>query len=54
MIAEGNKVVARWNARGSYRGQSVQVTGIHIHQVADGKIIEAWAENSMGNQPSAV
>ncbi len=54
MIAEGDKVVTRWSARGTYRGQPVQVTGIHIHQLADGKIIEAWAENSMGNQPPAV
>ncbi len=54
LIAEGDKVVTRWSARGTYRGQPVQVTGIHIHQVVDGKIIEAWAENSMGNQPPAV
>jgi ketosteroid isomerase-like protein len=54
MLAEGDKVVTRWSERGTYRGQPVQVTGMHIHQLADGKIVEAWAENSMGNQPPAV
>ena len=54
MIAESDKVVTRWIGRGTHRGQPAQVTDIHIHQLADGKIIEAWAENSMGHQPPVV
>ena len=51
MLADGDKVVTRWTGRGTYQGQPARVTGIHIHQLADGRIVEAWAETSMGNQP---
>ena len=50
MIAEGDKVVTRWTGRGTEHGRRSQVTGIHIHQVVDGKIVEAWAETSEGHQ----
>jgi steroid delta-isomerase-like uncharacterized protein len=50
-IAEDDKVVTRWRARGSHRGQlgPIAVTnrefamdGITIERIADGRIAEAW------------
>ena len=38
-IAEGDRVVTRWSARGRY---DVALTGIMIHRIADGKIMETW------------
>ena len=54
LIAEGDKVVARTTMRGTQRGEffgipptgrTVEMTGIHIVRVADGKIIEHWGSN---------
>ena len=53
LIAEGDKVVARTTMRGTQRGeffgirtaQRVEMTGVHIMRVADGKIIEHWGSN---------
>lgn len=51
LVAEGEKVVARWTWRGTNQGEfqgipptGKQVTGsgISIHRVASGKIAEAW------------
>ena len=51
LVAEGEKVVARWTWHGTNQGEfqgmpptGKQVTGsgISIHRVADGKIAEAW------------
>ncbi len=51
MIAAGDKVVTRWTARGTHRGEfrgilptgrSVTWTGITIERIVDGKIVEAW------------
>jgi steroid delta-isomerase-like uncharacterized protein len=51
LIAEGDKVVARFSARGTHRGEfqgipatgrSASVTGIGIYRVASGKIVEQW------------
>ncbi len=60
MIAEGDKVVVRWTLRGMHQGvlqsavgpipptgKQVTVTGIHIFRIADGKIVERWAETDM-------
>jgi steroid delta-isomerase-like uncharacterized protein len=50
-IAEGNKVVSRWAAQGTHRGElmgiaptgnQVAITGITIHRIEDGKIVEEW------------
>ena len=51
IIAEGDKVVTRWTATGSHKGDLpdipatgtlVTVTGINIHRISDGKIVEEW------------
>jgi len=51
-IAEADKVVTRLRARATFTGeilgippnsQVVEITGISIHRVADGKIVEHWA-----------
>ena len=50
-IAEGDKVVTRWTARGIASGapgdtmsttEQITFTGISIHRVADGKLVESW------------
>jgi steroid delta-isomerase-like uncharacterized protein len=50
-IAEGDKVVVRWIARGTHRGEFQgipatnkpgTVTGISIFRLANGKIVECW------------
>lgn len=50
-IAEGDKVVTRWRARGTHRGElmgipptgnKVSITGITIHRIENGKIAEEW------------
>jgi steroid delta-isomerase-like uncharacterized protein len=51
MIAEGDKVVTRWTARGTHRGElqgiaptnkQVTITGITVHRIEGGKIVEEW------------
>ena len=53
MIAEENKVVARFTARGIHKGdfmglpatgKSITMTGIEIFRIENGKIIELWGE----------
>ncbi len=55
-LAEGDKVVSRWTARGTHQGdlmgiaptgKSVTVTGFDEFRVADGKIAELWQEVDM-------
>lgn len=50
-IAEGDKVVTRWTARGTNTGplkgmpatgNTVAVTGANVARLADGKIVESW------------
>jgi predicted ester cyclase len=50
-IAEDDKVVTRWTARGTSQvefagikpqGQPMTVTAIHIHRIQGGKFIEHW------------
>ncbi len=52
-IAEGDRVVTRWTARGTHRGdlpgiaatgKPVTVTGITISRIAGGKIAEEWQD----------
>ena len=51
MIAEGDKVVVRWTARGTHQGvfrgipptgKQVTITGVEIHRVVGGKIVAGW------------
>lgn len=51
MFSQGDKVVSRWTARGTHRGEfmglaptgrPITVTGITIDRYADGRIVEAW------------
>ena len=47
-----DKVVSRWTARGTHRGElmgiaptgkQVAVTGINIERFANGKLVEGWS-----------
>jgi predicted ester cyclase len=51
-IAEGDKVVTRLRGRATFSGEIlgippngnlVEITGISIHRIADGKLVEHWA-----------
>jgi steroid delta-isomerase-like uncharacterized protein len=51
MVAEGDKVVYRYSLRGTHKGdfmgiaatgKQINVTGIHIYRVSDGKLQEEW------------
>lgn len=51
-IAEGDKVVSRWTARGTHQGElmgipptgkQATVTGINIERFANGKFVEEWS-----------
>jgi steroid delta-isomerase-like uncharacterized protein len=53
LIAEGDKVVLRWKARGTHEGEllgipptgkQVTLKGVDILRIEDGKIAERWAE----------
>ena len=52
-VAEADMVVTRWSATGTHAGdfagvpatgRRVAVTGIHIHRVRHGRLIEHWEE----------
>jgi steroid delta-isomerase-like uncharacterized protein len=51
VITQGDKVVTRWTARGTHRGdlwgiestgKEVTITGISIDTVQNGRIVEGW------------
>jgi predicted ester cyclase len=52
MVAEGDKVVVRFRARGTHQGgteafgpptgKQMEITGITIKRISDGKIVESW------------
>ena len=51
LFAAGDKVVSRWTARGTHKGElmgipatgkQVEVTGMDIDQVSGGKIVGSW------------
>jgi steroid delta-isomerase-like uncharacterized protein len=53
-LAEGDKVVMRWTARGTHSGElmgipatgkRIEITGIGIQRIAGGKIVEEWNES---------
>jgi steroid delta-isomerase-like uncharacterized protein len=50
-IAEGDKVVTRWTAHGTHKGElagipatgkSATVTGMGVDRIVNGKIVESW------------
>jgi predicted ester cyclase len=54
LIAEGDKVVERYTARGTNKGsfmgapptgKKIEVGSMSIYRIADGKIVEHWGEN---------
>ena len=54
LLVDGDKVVKRWTARATHTGDfmgipasgsKVEFTGINIYRIADGKIVEAWANS---------
>jgi steroid delta-isomerase-like uncharacterized protein len=56
MVAEGNKVTARFTARGIHKGQfmglpptgkPITMTGIEIFRIDNGKIAELWGEANL-------
>lgn len=56
MVAEGDKVVNRWTVSGTHKGEymgiaptgkQVTLTGISIHRIEGGKIVEQWHEVDM-------
>jgi steroid delta-isomerase-like uncharacterized protein len=52
VIAEGDQVVTRWTLHGTHQGEveefgpptgkQVELKGITIHRIEDGKIVEEW------------
>jgi predicted ester cyclase len=58
LIAEGDKVVARWRSRATHRGEymgipptgeEVEFTGISVYRIVGGKIAESWnSEDQLG------
>jgi predicted ester cyclase len=58
LIAEGEKVVARWSSRATHRGdymgiapsgKEVEFTGISVYRIEEGKIAESWSvEDQLG------
>jgi steroid delta-isomerase-like uncharacterized protein len=55
-VAEDDKVVQRWTARGTHKGQffgasptgnSVEFSGISIYRLRDGKIVKDWTIPNM-------
>ena len=56
LVAEGDKVVARWTSMGTHdgpfqgiqpTGKTVTTTGITIFRLENGKIVEEWSESDM-------
>jgi len=58
LIAEGEKVAARWRARATHRGEyvgvpptgrEVEFTGISVYRIEGGKIAQSWTvEDELG------
>jgi steroid delta-isomerase-like uncharacterized protein len=55
-IAQGDRVVHRWTARGTHKGEfegvlptgkQVTIKGISIYRVADAKMVEGWTNVDM-------
>jgi predicted ester cyclase len=58
LIAEGDKVVARWRSRATHQGEymgiaptgkEVEFTGISVYRIEEGKIAQSWnIEDQLG------
>ena len=58
LIAEGNKIVARWRSHATHQGEymgippsgkEVEFTGISVYRIEAGKIAESWnVEDQLG------
>jgi steroid delta-isomerase-like uncharacterized protein len=55
-IMDGDRVVTRWTARGTHKGQlmeiaptnkNVTVTGMTVDKIQNGKIVESWVQWDM-------
>ncbi len=48
LLAEGDKVVCRWTLRGTHHasGERLTLTGINIDRIANGRIVEHWANHN--------
>ena len=55
VVAEGDKVVSRWTARGTHQGDllgiaptgnGVTIKGIDVLRIAGGRIVERWAQSN--------
>jgi steroid delta-isomerase-like uncharacterized protein len=53
IIVEGDKAVKRWTVRGTHKGEwlgipatgkEIAMTGTNVFRIADGKIVECWAQ----------
>jgi steroid delta-isomerase-like uncharacterized protein len=53
LVAEGDRVIVRWTARGTNAGsfmgvpptdKFITVTGVNIYRIAGGKFVEQWTE----------
>lgn len=42
-VTEGDRVASRWRLQGTHRGRAVELWGIVISRLEDGKIVEDWA-----------
>jgi predicted ester cyclase len=59
-VAEGDKVVTRFSARGTHQGETedfgpptgnrMEITGVTIERFADGKIVEDWTDSGRLDQ----
>ena len=56
LVTEGDKVVARWTARGTNTGEFngmpatgkyATSSGITIFRIADGRVVEEWSESDL-------
>jgi steroid delta-isomerase-like uncharacterized protein len=56
LVAEGDKVVARWTSAGTHQGafmgipasgKTVTTSGITVFRLENGKIVEEWSESDM-------
>jgi predicted ester cyclase len=41
-VTEGDRVASRWTLRGTNRGRRVELRGITISRIVDGRIVEDW------------
>jgi len=56
LVAEGDKVVARWSSTGTHQGdfmgvpptgKRITTSGITVFRLESGKIVEEWSESDM-------